>query len=166
MANQNEPLCILTDCLRPVSLRKGGEEIPIHSIQQLVDTLRKFTLEKPRVLNIGMPKGRPQLVIGMSWDLAAVDLYPFFSTGRSWFAKPQVRYSSKDMWITDEGEPSWFPGWAMMPVGDVIQFVAYIVEHNDLPDKSEWVNLNGQRLLSLNEDADVAGAPQLMPPPP
>lgn len=165
MSTENERLCVLTDCLRPVPFRNGGEEMPMHSVEQLVDTLRKFTTQKPRVLNIDMPNGRPQLVIGMSGVLGAVDVYPFFSTDRSWFARPLTPYSSEDFWITDEGEPSWHPAWAMMPVADVIQIVAYIVGHNELPDTVEWVNLKGQRLLSLHEDPEMPFGPRLTSPP-
>src|SRR5690349_18595528 len=109
MTTENEQLCVLTDCLRPVPFRKGGEVMPIRSVEQLVDTLRKFTTQKPRVLIVDMPKGRPQLVIGISGALGAVNVYPFFSTGRSWFARPHTPYASEDFWITSEGEPTWFP---------------------------------------------------------
>jgi hypothetical protein len=101
----------------------------------------------------------------MSGALAAVDVYPFFSSGRSWFARPQTPYSSEDFWITDEGEPSWFPAWAMMPVNDVIQIVAYIVGHNELPDTVEWMDLQGRLLRSLHEDPETLVGPRLMPPP-
>jgi hypothetical protein len=94
--------------------------MPIHSVGQLVAILHQFTTQKPRVLIVDMPKGRPQLVIGMSGTLGAIDVYPFVSTDRSWFAKPQTPYSSEDFWITSEGEPTWFPAWAMMPVADAI----------------------------------------------
>jgi hypothetical protein len=42
----------------------------------------------------------------------------------------------------------------MMPVAEVIQLAAYIVEHNELPQTVEWVDLKGQRLLSLHGDAE------------
>lgn len=127
----------------------------IYSVEQLVDALRKFINQEPRVLIVDMPKGRPQLFIGMSKGLGAVDLYPFLASSRSWFASAQTTYSSEDFWITCEGEPSWYPAWAMMPVADAIEIVAYLVGHNELPDTAEWVNLKGQRLFSLHKDCGV-----------
>jgi hypothetical protein len=124
----------------------------IYSVEQLMDTLRNFAAQEPRVLIVDMPKGRPQLCIGMSKGLGAVEIYPFLSTGRSWFARPKTPYSAEDFWITSEGEPSWFPAWSMMPVADVIQIVAYIVAHKEWPDTVEWVNLKGQQLRSLGEE--------------
>jgi len=165
MAVDNEPLGILTDNLRPIPFRQGGEETPIYSVQQLVETLRKFAAQKPRVMILAMLNG-PQIFIGLAGELAEIDLYPQPSTHRSWSAKPKTAYSSEDVWITSEGEPAWHPAWAMMPVADVILLVAYIVEHNELPDTVEWVNLKGQRLRSLHEDTAIPFGPRLMPPSP
>jgi hypothetical protein len=164
MAGDKEPLCILVDSLRPIPFREEGAEMPIHSVEQLVGTLRKFAAQKPRVMILGKRNG-PTLFIGLSGELASVDLYPQPATHRSWFTKPKTPYSSEDFWITSEGEPSWFPAWSMMPVADVIQIVSYIVEHNELPDTVEWVNLKGQRLVSLHEDTETPFGPRLMPPP-
>jgi hypothetical protein len=166
MITNNEPLCYVTDNLRPIPYRMGGERTLIHSVQQLVDTLRGFAAQKPRVLILSTKKTGPTVFIGLSGELASVDLYPQPSTHRSWFAKPQTSYSSEDFWITSEGEPSWFPAWSMMPVADVIQLVAYIVERNELPDTVEWVNLKGQRLCSLHEDTETPFGPRLRPPSP
>jgi hypothetical protein len=164
MAVGNEPLCILTDNLRPAPFRQGGEEMPMYSVQQLVETLRKFAAEKPRTMILRKRSG-PQVFIGLSGELGAVDIYPQPSTHRSWLAKPKTPYTSEDVWITSEGEPEWHPAWAMMPVADVIQIVAYIVEHDELPDTVEWVNLKGERLLSLHENTETPFGPRLMSPP-
>src|SRR5215471_12280337 len=111
MSTQSDPLCVLTDNLRPVPFRQGGEELPTHSVEQLVDTLRKFASQEPRVMILGKRNG-PQMFIGLGGQLAAIDLYPQPSTHRSWFAKPKVSYSSEDVWVTSEGEPCSFPAWA------------------------------------------------------
>lgn len=160
MSAQNETLCILVDSLRPIPYRKGEEEMPMHSVEELVNSLIKFAADKPRVMILGKRNG-PTISIGLGGKLAAIDVYPFLSMGRAWFGKPKTPYSSEDFWITSEGEPTWFPAWAMMPVADVIQIVAYIVEHDELPDTVEWVNLKGQRLYSLHEDTGEPFGPRL-----
>lgn len=165
MPTKNDPLCVLTDSLRPIPFRKGGENMPMYSVEQLVDTLSKFAARKPRVMILGTQNG-PTICVGLGGALAAIDLYPQAATGRSWFAKPRTPYSSEDFWITSEGEPTWHPAWSMMPVADVIQLVAHIVGHNELPDAVEWVNLKGQRLRSLHEDTATPFGPRLMQPPP
>jgi immunity protein Imm1 of predicted polymorphic toxin system len=160
-----QPLCYLTDNLRPIPFRTGGERTPIFSVQQLVDALQGFAVQKPRVLILSTTKNGPTAFIGLSGELASVDLYPQPSTHRSWFPKPKTQYSFEDFWITSEGEPVRYPAWSMMPVADVIQIVAHIVEHDELPDAVEWVNLKGRRLFSLHEDTGTHFGPRLMSPP-
>lgn len=161
MVSENEPLCYLTDNLRPIPFRTGGERIPIHSVQQLAETLQDFAAQKPRVLILSTMKSGPTLFIGLAGELASIDLYPQPATHRSWSPKPRMPYSSEDFWITNEGEPSLFPAWSMMPVVDVIRLVTYIVERNELPDTVEWINLKGQRLFSLHEDTSTPFGPKL-----
>ena len=164
MCTQSDPMCILTDNLRPVPFRQGGEEIPLHSVKQLMQALRKFTAQQPRVMILDKRSG-PQMFIGLRNDLAAMNLYVRPGSHRPWFARPNKSYSSEDAWITSEGEPCWFPSWAMMPVDDVIQLAAYIVERNELPHTVQWVNLKGQQLFALQEDnPEVPFGPRLMPP--
>lgn len=81
--------CVLTDNLRPVTLRQGCEDTPIHSIRQLVDALHSFAAQKPRVLILTITGG-PQLFVGMEGEWAAVEAYPAPATGRSWTARPGV----------------------------------------------------------------------------
>jgi hypothetical protein len=47
MTSERE-LCTLTDELRPVPFRQGGEETPIFSIEQLVEALTEFAGQEPR----------------------------------------------------------------------------------------------------------------------
>src|SRR5262245_40367595 len=127
MPTQNDPLCILVDSLRPIPFRTGRERTLIYSVQQLVDTLREFAAQKPRVLILSTRKTGPTLFISLSGELASIDLYPQPETHRSWAPKPMTPYSSEDFWITSEGEPCLFPAWAMMPVADVIRLITHIV---------------------------------------
>jgi hypothetical protein len=151
-----EPLWRLVDGLQPVPFRIGGEEVPIRSVQQLVEALRKFAAQKPRVLILTKRNG-PQMFIGLAGKLAAVHIYPVPSNHRSWFASSDTAYSSEELWITSEGEPSWFPAAGAMPVETVIQLVAHVVEHDELPGKVKWVKVNGQVLQSLHDGAFDAG---------
>jgi hypothetical protein len=143
MMNDNEPLCILVDTFRPVPFREGGEEMPIYSIRQLVETLDAYSSQKPRVLIFGK-RNAPTLFIGINGKLAAVEAYPAPASGRSWSATPETPYSSQDMWVTSEGEPSLFKAAWIMPIEDVIGIVAHVVEHGDLPDTVAWINLKGE----------------------
>jgi hypothetical protein len=145
MAVDNEPLWILTDNLRPVPFREGGEEMPIYSVQQLVETLRNFATQKPRVLILTRQDG-VQLFIGMSGKLAGVRVYPDAPTGRSWSATPETTYSSEDLWVTSEGEPSLFDADCVMPIEEVIDIVTSTVEHDKLPDTVKWINARGEVL--------------------
>jgi hypothetical protein len=163
MISQNEPVCFVTDNLRPIPNRNGTEYMSIYSIEDLVKSLLSFAKQKPRVLIVSKKNG-PTLFVGLSGELASVDLYPEASTHRSWFPKPKDSDSSEDIWITSEGEPSWFPAWSMMPVRNVIAMVAYMVEHDELPDSVEWMNLKGQRLVSLHEETGKRFEPRLMRP--
>jgi hypothetical protein len=145
MPAESEPLCILVDSLRPIPFREGGEEMPIYSSKQLVETLRNFSSQKPRVLIFGK-RNAPTLFIGIPGKLAAVEAYPDPPSGRSWSATPVTPYSSQDMWVTSEGEPSLFKAAWIMPIEDVIGIVAHVAEHDDLPDTVAWINLKGERL--------------------
>jgi hypothetical protein len=145
MSTHSEPLCVLTDNLRPVPFRQGGEEVAMYSVEQLVEALHNFAAQKPRVL-IFVKRDAPQLFIGLAGELGAVEAYPDPSSGRSWSATPAVPYSSEDLWITSEGEPSLFDAAAAMPVEDVIEIVAYVAEHGELPDSVAWINAKGERL--------------------
>jgi hypothetical protein len=163
MTAQRE-VCTLTDNLRPVPFRQGGEETLIFSPEQLVTTLRSFAIQEPRVLIISKPGG-PQLFLGLAGKLASVRTYPDPAKGRAWSAKPKTSFSAEDVWITSEGEPSWFEASAMMPVADAIQIVAYIVEHNELPNTVYWENLRGERIRSLREGIIASSVPRNMPSP-
>ncbi len=145
MLTQGEPLCILTDNLRPIPFRKGGEEMPIYSTQQLVETLHSFAAQKPRVL-IFSKRNAPTLFIGMNGKLAAVEAYLDPPSGRSWSATPEWRCSLEDMWVTSEGEPSLFEAPCIMPSEELIEIVVHVAEHGDLPDTVAWINLRGERL--------------------
>jgi hypothetical protein len=145
MPTNEKPLWYLTDNLRPIPFREGGEEAPIHSVQQLINALRNFAAQKPRVLILTKKDG-PQLFIGLAGELAGVRVYPHPPSGRSWSATPKMPYSSEDLWITSEGEPSLFDAATAMPVDDVIAIVAHVVEHGDLPDSVAWINHKGEQL--------------------
>jgi hypothetical protein len=146
MTVKNEPLCILVDSLRPIPFREGGEEMPIYSIQELVQTLRNFSAQKPRVLIFGK-RNAPTLFIGIEGNLAAVEAYPDPASGRSWSATPKTRISSHDMWVTSEGEPSLFRAASIMPIEDVIGIVSHVAEHGELPGTVQWINLKGENLV-------------------
>lgn len=150
MLTQDEPLWFLTDNIRPVPFRTGGEEIPIRSAEQLIEALRAFAASEPRVLILAKHEG-PQLFIGLHGELAAVNVYPQPTTGKSWFGKAKTLYSSDDLWITSEGEPTLFKSWSAMPTEDVIQILAYIVKHDELPETVEWMNYRSEYIHSLRE---------------
>jgi hypothetical protein len=150
MADDTKALCTLIDDYEPVPDWKGTEETSVQSVQQLVTALRSFAPQKPRQLIVEKPNG-VLLFIGISGGLAGVEVYPNKASGRSWSAKPQAPHTSDDLWVVAEGEPALYEADTLMPVEDAIKIVAYIVEHDELPDRVEWVNARGERLRSLRD---------------
>jgi hypothetical protein len=120
--------------------------MPIYAIEQLGETLRTYSSRKPRVLIFTKPNA-PQLFIGIQGKEAAVEAYPDPPSGRSWSATPEAPYSSQDMWVTSEGEPTVFKAAWIMTIEDVIGIVAHVAELGVLPDTVAWINLKGERLL-------------------
>jgi Immunity protein Imm1 len=144
MADNNLPLCELTDNLRPIPFRKGEKTVSIRSIRHFVEVIQNLALRKPRMVILAIPTG-PQLFIGLAGKVAAVRAYPNPPSGRSWSAIPDSRYSSEDLWVTSEGEPSKFRADCVMPLDDVIAIVSYVLEHRDLPDTVSWINVKGEK---------------------
>jgi len=145
MRAEKEALCILTDNFRPIPFRKGTEEIPIYSVQSLVDTLRELAGREPRVVILDRRNG-PQLFVALAGKWGAVEAYLDPDRNRGWAATPAVPYISEDLWITSEGEPSLFKAAWAMPVDDVIQLAAYVTEHGELPNNVVWTDFHGERL--------------------
>jgi hypothetical protein len=133
-------LCILTDNRFPIPYREGDEDIPIHSIQELKETLRFFSFQEPGVLILSS-QHIPTLFIGIAGELAAVTAYPEPPTRLhcSWSAMSETPYTTENLGVPSEGETSLFKARCVMPIEDVICIVAYIVEHGELPNTISWV---------------------------
>lgn len=123
MSPHTQPLCVVTDTYVPAperalrTLRVEGlvpedvldpslprpereneETVNIHSVRELVEHLRDFVDQKPRILSLEKPGG-PRLCLGIGGELGAIQAYPYRNCPPgerpSWTAQANSAYATE-----------------------------------------------------------------------
>jgi Immunity protein Imm1 len=138
MTNNVSKEWYFTDNSEPEAYRDGSETFPIESEEHLVQVLREYSQQDPRIVVLESPAGAYAFV-GIGGPLAGVTYYANPSSGLSVTAKPKEAYADEERWFTAVGEWRRFRAANLMPVDRVIEILTHLFRTANLPDWVDWV---------------------------